>query len=1312
MSVTGIIRFPNDDKIVKDNSTPPQPETGKHWLLRLGGIPVRRTLVWTGRILAAVFALWLLILVALVLAWQFWLKPNLPTVRDDLAREASRLIGRQVSIKGLATQWQALTPTVTLSGFTIANPVGHPLSLEQVTLTPSWSSLWQGSLRFSQIRVSGVKLSLLRQSNGHILLNGFDLSQGDSSHSDGELVNWLLTQPEIAINRTELRWRDELVDVAPLTIKDANLALNRGLFGHRLVLDGRPDSRFLGSFRVSADWRGDDVNAWRSWQGKATMMARGGAFAWWERYAPKTALLPKGKANFNAELTFSGGHIDTLEAEGLVEQAELAERAATPLALPRIAGRVKYQREGDDNNRLFADKLFLQTQKGALFSDSRIEASWSDQGGGKVSVSRTDLAPLLPILIAAGLMPEKPWREAALHGVLNDVSASWQGRVEKPSGLHVSGEFDNLGWHTFGAFPGVAGGFAGKVALSEAGGELTLNGKGVKIDAPELFAYPWQLKQAKGTLTWARTAKGFWQVTLPGFDLATEDFSGQVDGTLQIHPDGALLADLKAAVPEVPLVRVVRYLPDSLGKETLSWLQTSLSAGTGREVKAVLKGDLRAFPFPYGKGGSFDLDARLKQAALRFAPDWPEISAINGKLVLSNDGVRVTADDAVTQGARLSQVKVELKDLYSVPAAVDIDGQVSAPLQTMLDYSKASPVNGYLDGFLSDIKAGGPASLGLKIRVPLDTPAKTSVAGKLAFNGNPLRFTSLPIPALDTVNGTLLFSEYGASTPGLALSVLGQRMRLQGDTSKQGLSRFNLQGDADIRRVLDFYLPVLAPFARGVTPLDIAFSLQHGDFLGLQANSSLTGAALQAPAPAHKTTLERWPLSLVLKPGPQGKGAQIDWMLTGHASGRAVLTRDGNLQTASVGVGTKAPALPAQGLALALSAAQLDADQWLAALAGPQASSGAASAHMPPWPLFFSLSTPQLTLAGRPWGEVALNGQANGKMARASVQNRYLAGSASYLPDARTVNAQLGYLKLPLPEAVPAPFSTLAAPQANSTPRGMHINLDAASLQYRARDLGRLTAEINSGKGFWQLDKVALTSVDGSLQISGVDALGGSRTAIRLAFNSGNLGAFLGRFGFPGAILGGSGSLSGALSWPGMLTQFNEETISGSLSLDVKDGRFASVDSQAARLLSVLSLQSVGRLLQLDFASVFGKGFAFDRIHGNVAVINGIFESSAINLDSTAAKVLLSGQVDLPRDSQSLEVTVTPKLSQGVALAAGAVMLNPVVGLATLAAETVLGNPIGRLFSFSYSVKGSLNDPVVKRVQTPLRKPNAPNPNP
>ncbi|MGL6070503.1 YhdP family protein [Craterilacuibacter sp.] len=1296
---------------MKDNSTLPKPVTGKHWCARLGRLPVKKIMVWSARALGIMLALWLSALLLLVLVWQFWLKPSLPQVRDYLTTEASRLIGREVSVRALSTHWDYLLPTVTLSGFAISNPGGKALSLHEITLTPAWSSLWTLSPQFSRIALSGLDLSLIRETDGRIVLNGFDLSQG-SGQSDGLLVNWLIAQDAITVTQARLRWQDDLVDALPLLITDASLELTRGLLGHKLALNGKPDGRYLGGFRLNAAWRGDDINAWQQWQGKVSVLARDGAFAWWERYAPKTALLPKGKANFKAELAFSDGHIDSLIAEGQVEQAALAEHAATPLALPRIAGRLNYQREGKHGNRLIADQLFLQTQTGELFNNSRIEADWSDQGGGKLTASQLDLAPLIPILIASGWLPEQPWRAAGLEGRVSRVSASWQGALKKPAAYQLSGQFDDLGWQTFGAFPGVAGGFSGRIALNQVGGQLELAGKGVNIDAPELFSYPWQLKQAGGKLTWARVATGGWLLSLPGFEVTTEDFSGQVAGTLAIRPDGALLSDLSAQLGEVPLAKVVRYLPDSLGKETLRWLQAGLGGGSGHDVKATLKGDLKAFPFPEGKGGSFDLTARLARGVLLFAPDWPAISAINGRLVLKNDGVRIEADDALTQGAMLSQVKVELRDLFYQPAVVEIEGQVRAPLQTMLDYTKASPVNGWLDGFLAQIEASGAAGLGLKISLPLDTPDKTRVDGRLGLRGNPLRFTDLPVPPLDAVSGTLAFNEQGVSTPGLALSVLGQPMRLRADTTAQGLSRFMLDGNADMHRVLAFYLPALSPFALGVSPLDIVFSLQDGQFKGLQADSTLVGTSIQAPAPAHKTALERWPFTLAVPAILPNQGARIDWRIQGHAAGRVQLTADGDLQAASIGVGTPLPAPPAYGVALAVAAAQLDADSWLAALTAPASVKGVSG--LPPWPFSFALQTPQLTLSGRDWGLTDLNGRVDRQGVSGKVQNPYFAGRMQYPFAAQALTARLDYLKFPLPEATAAGGlpSSSPSPKMPAT-HALRIAFEADAVYYRALNLGKLQAMLQHGSGLWQLDKVVLSSVDGVFNISGLDAVDGGRTAIRLAFESGNLGALLTRFGYPGAVLGGSGSLAGALSWPGELTQFDAENISGSLSLDVRDGRFSQFDSQAARLLSVLSLQSVRRLLRLDFASVFDKGFAFDHIKGDVAVINGIFQSNGIQLDSTAAKVLMSGQVSLPADTQSLDITVTPKLSQGVALAAGAALLNPVAGLATLAAETVFGNPFGRLFSFGYHVSGSLSDPQVKRVESPLsypagKKPAAP----
>ena len=58
-----------------------------------------------------------------------------------------------------------------------------------------------------------------------------------------------------------------------------------------------------------------------------------------------------------------------------------------------------------------------------------------------------------------------------------------------------------------------------------------------------------------------------------------------------------------------------------------------------------------------------------------------------------------------------------------------------------------------------------------------------------------------------------------------------------------------------------------------------------------------------------------------------------------------------------------------------------------------------------------------------------------------------------------------------------------------------------------------------------------------------------------------------------------------------------------------------------------------------------------------------------------------------------MKVHVLPRLAESVALAAGAALLNPVVGIATLAAQKVLRDPVGRILSVDYEVSGSLRDP-------------------
>ena len=79
-------------------------------------------------------------------------------------------------------------------------------------------------------------------------------------------------------------------------------------------------------------------------------------------------------------------------------------------------------------------------------------------------------------------------------------------------------------------------------------------------------------------------------------------------------------------------------------------------------------------------------------------------------------------------------------------------------------------------------------------------------------------------------------------------------------------------------------------------------------------------------------------------------------------------------------------------------------------------------------------------------------------------------------------------------------------------------------------------------------------------------------------------------------------------------------------------------------------------------------------------------------------RVVMSGDVDLARETQQLRVRVTPHVSDSVALA-GALLGGPVVGAATFLAQKILKDPLEQLVSFDYNLAGSWTDPLVTKAQ-------------
>src|SRR5205814_3226631 len=134
-------------------------------------------------------------------------------------------------------------------------------------------------------------------------------------------------------------------------------------------------------------------------------------------------------------------------------------------------------------------------------------------------------------------------------------------------------------------------------------------------------------------------------------------------------------------------------------------------------------------------------------------------------------------------------------------------------------------------------------------------------------------------------------------------------------------------------------------------------------------------------------------------------------------------------------------------------------------------------------------------------------------------------------------------------------------------------------------------------------------------------------------------------------------------------------------------GRFTKIEPGLGKLLGVLSLQALPRRMSLDFTDVFSQGFAFDQIAGDVTIQNGIMKTNDLRLNGPAAKVSISGEADLAKETQQLVVRVQPALSGGVSTGAALLFLaNPIVG-AAVGAGSLLAQKM-QIFSFEYHVPG------------------------
>jgi uncharacterized protein (TIGR02099 family) len=1249
---------------------------------------------WLYRIISLSLFLAGLVFAATVLALRYWILPDIGRYREDIAASISRAAGQRVTIDSIAAEWDRLRPRLTMGGVQVYDQQGRPaLFLGHVESTLSWRSLAVGELRLHSLELLRPALHVRRDAQDRLFVAGIQVNRPDSR---ADFADWVLRQPNILIRDAEVYWQDDKRQAPPLTLKNLNLRLDNRGRRHRFGLKAVPPEALAGPVDLRADLRGADLGNFAAWKGTVYARLDRADLGAWRPWIPFPFELARGAGGARFWLSFEAGKIAELTADLGLNGVRARLRAELPeLELRSLSGRLEWRRL-PDGHEFRAQRLRFSANHDIALPSTDFFLRYRGGEGGKPAQGeiRADGLAIDPLVRLADYLPLEPGQRTKLaelgpQGSFRDFTLKWTGEPKRPRHYSVKGQFVGLGMRPSGKLPGFRG-VSGHVDATEKGGVLALNSRKVAAEFPGIFSDPLTLDALTARVDW-KVREGGLDLNLASASFANADLAGEVYGGYHTVAGTPGAVDVTGRLTRADARRVSRYLPLVVDRSTREWLAGAILGGRSEDVRLRLKGNLADFPYPDGKKGIFEVTARVEGGTLAYAPEWPRIQNVGGDLLFSGARMEILARQGNTYGMNIGRVRAVIPDLRSHDEMLSLEGEASGPTNDMLRFIEQSPVRGMIDGFTEGMQAAGNGRLALKLDLPLRRVKNTRVSGSYQFLNNRI-ILSPDWPALEQVNGRLEFTEASVTVPRITAQALGGAVNLAGGTQKEGAVRIGVQGRATaagLRSLFDH--PLMAQLS-GAADWHGALVIRSR-MADVSVDSSLVGLASNLPAPFSKRAGEPVALHFERKVA-DGRQDTLLFSYGRVVSGQLLRRREEGRTAVERGAisfgGT--PVLPSQsGIWVSGELRYLDLDHWRS-IWGPFRPGAE-----PPEVTGLNMKFGVLDMVGKRLNDVRLNAWRQRDGWQAVVQGRELAGTVNWKPEGR--GALVARLKhFIIPEAAPTKLAApIDVPEERELPA---LDIVADDFQARQRKLGKLELVAVQEDADWRINKLKISNPDSVLQMDGLWQGWRLRPVTRanLRLEVSDLGRFFARFGYPNTVRHGTAKVEGQLSWAGGPQDIdNYPSLGGNLKLEARNGQFLKVEPGIGKLLGILSLQALPRRITLDFRDVFSEGFAFDVISGTMQIRRGVISSQDFRMDGPAAKVQMSGETDLVRETQNLRVRVTPVLGESVSVA-GALLGGPVVGLTSLIVQKVLKDPLAQIVSYEYSIGGTWDNPEVRKL--------------
>lgn len=1258
---------------------------------------------------------------------SFYLETNPHIVQNFIESQ----LHTKVTFDSLQVDVQLLFPSVSLNHFVIKNKNNDGILFKFSSATIRVNtvlSLLDSQIKVDRLILEGASIKIKRTLDNQLSISEFELTKNnklDKSQNIQEYL-FLFDQNQLIVSNSELHFVDELHEYTPTFISAVNLKIDNKQLKHQVSLQAEiADSHSSIDLRFNFNGQLSDVKHWDGKiYGSLNNVNQQGLLHFLKQDKIQVENFQINRINMNTKFwtSIDKGVLQSIYGDIVIKNTDLSRTDRKQvIQLDEISTHFKLARNDDvdqEVSKKHASRESLDSQlqhnknKTWVFDlfdlNLKINAqelsqkylnftfSTDNTDAHKIqfflnNIELEDISPLVSFFSPYKLSQDV-YHQLKVKGDINNIMGYIQlSSLNVPIKIahyQVQAELEKFSINSFYSIPKIRN-LSSHIILNETFGRAYIHSNDMSLHLNSFFREQWPIKQLSGELFWQREreARLFGARKLV---LNNEHLNAKADVNFWLFNNGRTFMDLSGFYSDAKVKNVPYYLPAKvMSKGLVDWLDKAFLSGLGTDGGVVFRGEFSRFPY-IDHSGALDIVFNTKNVKLNYNDGWPLLTDINALIQFTEQGMRVESTQSKLFSSHSNNIKVDIE--YYLKSIVKLTGDINTHVADSVTFLKQSHL--VSNDVLDILDAKGALDLNIDIRLPLKKGTPSSrVKVKLKNNTYYPPGFKRNEKLVNHIKGEVIVQNNRIDAEKLTANILGEKAIVSIKTEKQNRK---IKQDPDISLAITTLASVeklresnlipelLIPLSKqliGKPKVKLTIKLPNTRRgLAFNLSSGLKNLQSDLPQPFNKQPKKLAPFKI----------SYLELKDT-------LAIKEKNKKYAQLDIKV------ANVLSLALF---LDVSKEQFQLLKGNIAFGGAKAKLPKDNLL--RITGRLDL--RPLEQwQALFVSDNTILSSPTQQLKSIVEQK--LPDRKfTVPIELALQEIMLPEleldtkvAEEAKNKNLLASKSTMEPSSFPlINGAIHSLKLGTLNLGRFAIKSSridkdivfdkllldgdllsfSGKGKWHhWHKEPEINFEGVADIPSLEQL-------FIALGNEQL------------IRRGKSKISGYIKWQGGLSDYRNDNIEGRFTIAVVNGAWIEGKPGAiGRLLGLLNMNVLARRLSLDFSDVSDEGFEFDKIEGDLRIVDGVAYTQNFQVLSPSAKILLTGSSNLVSKQFNQRVIVIPEVSATLPLA-GAAVAGPAGAAVVWVGQKILGEQINKATALDYTITGSWDEPIIKKDKT------------